>query len=128
VEAVVGPAMGGVLLAYEVARGLGARALFAEKADGGMALRRGFALKAGERVLVVEDVLTTGGSAGKVVDLVEERGARLVGVGVVVDRSGGRVTFGARRPAALFTMDLPAYEAEACPLCRQGVPLEAPKL
>ncbi len=94
VELVVGPATGGILLAYETARHLGCRAAFTEKdGDGGMAMKRGFALKQGERVLVVEDVTTTGGSVVKTINHLRERGAEVVGVSVLIDRSGNKVTF-----------------------------------
>lgn len=127
VEVVVGPAIGGVILAYEVARALGARAMFAEKTgDGGMALRRGFRLGPGERVLVVEDAVTTGGSVRKVLDIVRAAGAEPVGVSVVADRSGGTVDFGVPTHA-LLTLDIPSWPPEACPLCRQGVELVRPK-
>jgi orotate phosphoribosyltransferase len=128
VEAVVGPAMGGVILAYEVARHLpGTRALFAEKTpDGGMGLRRGFQIGEGERVLVVEDVLTTGGSVRKVLDHLAGR-AELVGVGTVVDRSGGKTTFGTIPLRSLLRLDLPQYLPEGCPECRRQMPLERPK-
>jgi orotate phosphoribosyltransferase len=128
VEAVVGPAMGGVLLAYEVARHLrGVRALFAEKADGGMVLRRGFSLSPGERVLVVEDVITTGGSVAKVLEHVRGWQAKPVGVGAVVDRSGGRAGFGSLPLRSALQLDLPQYEPDECPQCRAGVPLVLPK-
>lgn len=126
VEAVVGPAMGGVILAHEVARSLGCRSLYAEKVEGGMALRRGFGVVRGERVLVVEDAVTTGGSASRVLELVQAAGAVPVGVGAVVDRRPPGVSF----PLpfrALLRVDVPAYVPEECPLCAAGVPLVAPK-
>lgn len=127
VETVVGPAMGGVILAHEVARALGVRSIYAEKVDGGaMAFKRGFSLRPGERVLAVEDAVTTGGSVKKVVDLVREAGAVPVGVGAVVDRSNGAVAFGVPF-RALVRIEVPSYEAEACPLCGAGVPLVSPK-
>lgn len=93
VELVVGPATGGILLAYETARALGCRAAFTEKSDGGMAMKRGFHLDPGTRVLVVEDVVTTGGSVEKTVQHLRDRGAEVVGIGVLVDRSGGNASF-----------------------------------
>ncbi len=126
VAAVVGPAMGGVLLAHEVARALGCRSLFAEKAAAGMTLRRGFAVGRGERVLLVEDAVTTGGSVGRVLDLVRAAGAVAVGIGAVVDRRPAGVEF----PVpfrALVRVEVPAYDPAACPLCGAGVPLVAPK-
>jgi orotate phosphoribosyltransferase len=127
VEVVIGPAMGGVILAYEVARALDVRAIFAEKdGGGGMVLRRGFRVRPGERVLVVEDAITTGGSVRMVVDAIRSLRGHVVGVSAIVDRSGGRTDVGA--PArALLTLDVPAWEPSACPLCREGVPLVEPK-
>ncbi len=125
VEVVVGPAIGAIIIAYETARALGARALFAEREGGRMCLRRGFSIAPGEKVLVVEDVVTTGGSVREVVDLVREQGADVVGVGVLVDRSGGKVDFGTDL-AALVRMQIQAYLPEECPLCRRGLELVKP--
>lgn len=130
VEAVVGPAMGGIILAYEVARHLPqARALFAEKtADGEMAIRRGFSLSQGERVLVVEDAVTTGGSVEKVLrHLAAAWDVHVVGVGAVVDRSGGAVGFGPTPFRSVLEVSVESWAPEACPLCRQGLPLTKPK-
>jgi orotate phosphoribosyltransferase len=124
-DVVIGPALGGIIIAHEVARALGARAIFAERSDGRMTLRRGFAIQPGERVLVVEDVITTGGSAQEVAGLVRDAGGILVGVAALVDRSGGRVRFDAPH-AALVALDLPVYPADACPLCRRGEPVVKP--
>lgn len=126
VETVVGPAMGGILVAHEVGRALGVRALFAERQDGKMTLRRGFTLKPGEKVLVVEDVITTGGSVQEVIDLVKDLGAEPVGVGVLVDRSGGRVTFAGLPLHSLLSLQIEAFAPEECPLCAQGIPWEKP--
>jgi orotate phosphoribosyltransferase len=127
VDVVVGPAMGGVILAYEVARALGARAIFAEKSgDDRMALRRGFRVTPGERALVVEDAITTGGSVRKVVSALQRLQAHVVGVSAIVDRSAGRTDVGA--PVhALITLDVPAWDPVTCPLCRDGMPLVEPK-
>lgn len=130
VTAVIGPAMGGILLAHEVARALGVRSAFVERGRDGspeMRLRRGFTVAKGEPVLVVEDAVTTGGSAQAAVDAVRKAGGKPVAVGAVVDRSGGRVKFGDLTFAALLTMDVPDYSADDCPLCRQGIPLTKPK-
>lgn len=124
-EVVIGPATGGIILAYEVARQFGARALFTERVDGRMTLRRCFAIAPGERVLAVEDVMTTGGSAAEVVGMVEALGAQVVGVACLVDR-GGLKRFAAYRTASLLAFDLPAWPPEECPLCRQGLPLTKP--
>lgn len=126
VDCVAGPAMGGVILAYEMARALRARAIYAEKSDAGMEFRRGFRLDPGERCLVVEDVITTGGSATRVADLARAAGAEIAGVVALVDRSNGRVDLGVPL-IALVRMDIPSYEPTDCPLCRGGIPLEFPK-
>ncbi|BDG17085.1 orotate phosphoribosyltransferase [Thermus brockianus] len=124
VDFVIGPAMGGVILAFVVARALGARALFAEKdGQGGMTIRKGLTLNPGERFLAVEDVVTTGESVRKAIRAAEARGAVCVGVGAIVDRSGGQAAFGVPF-RALARLQVPQYPPEACPLCREGVPLE----
>lgn len=125
VQAVLGPALGGIIVAHEVARALGARAIFAEREEGRLTLRRGFSLAAGEAVVVVEDVLTTGGSARETMALAQAAGARVVGVGALVDRSGGRLDLGVPT-RALLTLDVPSYEPQDCPLCREGLPLVKP--
>ncbi len=125
VSAVMAPALGGVLVAHEVARGLGCRGLFSERQDGAMALRRGFTLDADEAVVVVEDVITTGGSTREVMDLARGRGARVVAVGSLVDRSGGAVDLGVPR-RSLLTLEVPSYAAAACPLCASGGKPEKP--
>jgi len=119
VRTVLAPAIGGILVAYEVARTLGVRALFSERENGVMRLRRGFALAPAERCLVVEDVITTGGSTREVVRCVEEAGGAVAGVGSLIDRSGGAVSF-AVPFAALATVEATIWAPEACPLCRSG--------
>lgn len=119
IDRVIGPAMGGILVAYETARHLGVLNLFAERENGKMALRRGFTLEPGQKVLIVEDVVTTGGSVKEVIDLVEGFGAEVVGVGVLVDRSGGKVDFGVKKEAVI-TMEVPSWDPESCPLCQEG--------
>ena len=123
--AVVAPALGGVLVAHEVARALGCRGLFTERQDGAMTLRRGFALEATERVVVVEDVITTGGSTREVMSAVTARGAAVVAVGSLVDRSGGAVDLGVPR-RSLLELEVPTYPADACPLCADGSTPEKP--
>ncbi|TFU15580.1 orotate phosphoribosyltransferase [Thermus tengchongensis] len=124
VDFVIGPALGGVVLSFVVAKALGARALFAEKdGQGGMTLRRGLTVNPGERFLAVEDVVTTGESVRKAIRAAEARGGVLVGVGAIVDRSGGEAAFGVPF-RALVRLGVPQYLPEACPLCRDGVPLE----
>jgi orotate phosphoribosyltransferase len=118
-SAVVAPALGGVIVAHEVARGLACPGLFTERQDGRMALRRGFALDPGAGVVVVEDVITTGGSTREVMDLVRAHGARVQVAGSLVDRSGGKAELGVTY-ASLLELEVPSYEASACPLCAQG--------
>jgi orotate phosphoribosyltransferase len=123
--AVVAPALGGVLVAHEVARAFGCRGLFTERQEGAMKLRRGFTLEAGEPVVVVEDVITTGGSTREVMDAVSAMGARVVAVGSLVDRSGGTVDLGVPR-RSLLALEVPAHPAESCPLCAAGSKPEKP--
>lgn len=120
IDIVIGPAMGGIIVAYEVARQLNVPGIFCERESGQMALRRGFKLEGGCRVLVVEDVVTTGGSVVEVINIVHQAGAEVAGVGVLVDRSGGKVDFGVRKEAVL-TMDIESWPAEECPLCKEGL-------
>lgn len=120
---VVGPAMGGVILAYETARHLGLRAIFAERGEGGrLVFDRGFKVEPGEPVLVVDDVLTTGGSVRQVLALLQKARARVVGVGFLIDRTDGAVDFGVPFYAC-HRMAIESYAAEDCPLCREGLPL-----
>jgi orotate phosphoribosyltransferase len=123
--AVVAPALGGVLVAHEVARAFGCRGLFTERQDGAMTLRRGFTLEAGEGVVVVEDVITTGGSTREVMDAVVARGAKVLAVGSLVDRSGGKVDLGVPR-RSLLELEVPTWPAESCPLCAGGSKPEKP--
>lgn len=125
VSAVIGPATGGIIVSYEVARALGVRSLFAERENGAMALRRGFSIEPGERVLVVEDVITTGGSVREVIELIRGLGGEVVGAGVLVDRSNGTVDLGVRTEA-LLTTEVVSYDPEECPLCKQGIPAVKP--
>lgn len=125
VQTVLAPAIGGILVAHEVARALGVRALFTERDGGVMRLRRGFALAAGERCLVVEDVITTGGSTREVVTCVEEHGGIVVGVGSLIDRSGGAAAFTVKR-TALATVGATTWPPDACPLCERGSPAIKP--
>ncbi len=124
-QTVVAPALGGILVAHEVARALGVRGLFTEREEGRMTLRRGFVLGERERCLVVEDVVTTGGSTREVIACVEAAGARVVGVGALVDRSGGQARFD--QPfEALLRLSVPTYQPEDCPMCREGRPVVKP--
>jgi orotate phosphoribosyltransferase len=122
---VIGPALGAVLVAHEVARALGVRAIFAERADGRLTLRRGFAIAPAERVLVVEDVVTTGLTTGELADLVRAAGGEVVAAAALIDRCGGRWPL-AVPLMALARLDLPTYPADDCPLCRQGLPVVKP--
>lgn len=125
IDVVIGPAIGGITLAYEMARQLGTIALFAEREDKVMTLRRGFSIEKGAKVLVVEDVITTGGSVKETIKVVEERGGEVVGVASLVDRSGGKVDLGYSLYSAL-QMEVVSYSAEECPLCKEGLPLVKP--
>jgi len=125
---VAAPALGGILVAHEVARALGVRALFTERQAGVMTLRRGFCLASGEPALVVEDVMTTGLSTRETVQCVEQAGGKVVGVGALVDRSGGKIdaALGALPKAALLTLSIQNYEPALCPLCKSGIPAVKP--
>ena len=119
VDAVISPAMGGLIIGHETARALGGRALFGERDNSAMTLRRGFDLQPAERVVIVEDVITTGGSVRELIRLVQDLEGTVVGVGAILDRSGGQVDPGVPLNA-LLTMQVPTYQPEACPLCQQG--------
>lgn len=125
ITAVVSPAMGGLIIGHEVARGLGVRHIFTERVEGKMALRRGFSLSASDTIVVVEDVITTGGSTVEVIQLARSLGAGVVAAGSVIDRSGGRADVGVPR-VALATLNVITWAAEECPLCRQGSPAVKP--
>jgi orotate phosphoribosyltransferase len=125
IDVVVGPALGGVTLAYEVARALKVRGLFTERQDSKMVLRRGFDIRKGERVLVVEDVVTTGGSTKEVIDVVKGLGGVVAGVCSIIDRSSEPVNFGVRS-ACLAKVKVATYQESECPLCRSNVPVTKP--
>ncbi len=138
IDAVIGPALGGVTLAYEVARAIGSRGIFAERRDGPsasaetscgragkMVLRRGFSITKGEKLLVVEDVVTTGGSTKEVIDLVKSFGADVVGVGSIIDRSGTGIDFGAPFKC-LAKVKVETFEEGNCPLCKDKMPVTKP--
>jgi orotate phosphoribosyltransferase len=122
---VLSPALGGVIIGHEVGRALGVRAVFAERQEGTLMLRRGFVLSESDRVLVIEDVLTTGGSTRETMQVATAAGGLVVGAASIVDRSGGRARF-AVPFHALLEIDLPTYEVDSCPLCSQGVPVVKP--
>ena len=119
IDLVIGPALGAVQMAYEVSRHLGCENFFAERVDGKMNLRRGFAIEPGQRVLVVEDVVTTGGSVKEVIEIVRSSGGVVVGVGVIVDRTGGKMDFGVPLKSVI-SMQVDSWEADDCPLCKEG--------
>ncbi len=118
-DLVVAPALGGILVAHEVARALGVRALFAERQDGALKLRRGFRIEPGERCYVVEDVVTTGGSTRETLEVVTREGGIVTAAGSLIDRSGGRTDLGVPR-VALAVLDVPNFSPETCPLCKAG--------
>ena len=125
---VLSPALGGVVIGHEVGRALGVRAIFAERQDGVLTLRRGFALSERDRVLVVEDVMTTGGSTRETMDVARAAGTQVVGAASIVNRSGGPMKFDTFDVPveSLVDYSLPTYEPEKCPLCAQGLPVAKP--
>jgi orotate phosphoribosyltransferase len=124
IDRVVGPALGGVIVAHELGAALGVRACFTERQGERMTLRRGFTIEPGERVLICEDVITTGGSAQEVAVVVGEHGGEVVALASLVDRSGGKAPFEPFIP--LLAVDVKSWPAEQCPLCASGVPLTKP--
>jgi orotate phosphoribosyltransferase len=125
IDVVISPAVGGIVVGQEVGRQLAVRTIFAERKEGKMRLRRGFELNPGEKVLVCEDVVTTGGSVVEVIDLVRSTGAEVKGVGVIVDRSNGTVNFSVEHHA-LIQLEAETYNPESCPLCQKGDQIEKP--
>ena len=133
IDVVVAPALGGIVVSQETGRQLASmkgpdhiRAMFTERKKNTMQLRRGFELALSDRVLVCEDVITTGGSVNEVIDIVRKARAEVVGVGCVVDRSGGKVRFDVPKQFAVLHMDVVTYTHTECPLCKQGIPVEKP--
>jgi len=125
IDVVIGPATGGIILAYQMATILGTRSLFTEREEGKMALRRNFEINPGEKVLVVEDVITTGGSVKEVLEIVKEKGGEIVGVACLVNRSAGKADF-TTKLESLISLEIETFEPEACPLCAQGIPAVKP--
>ena len=124
-DVVVSPALGAIVLGYEVAKQMGKRFVFTQRKDGKMAIRSGFDLQPHEKVLLIEDVTTTGGSIFEVIECIKERNADIVGVGLVVDRSGGSIDF--EVPIfPLLTLKIEAYEPDECPLCKKNIPITKP--
>jgi orotate phosphoribosyltransferase len=122
---VLSPALGGVVIGQEVGRALGVRAIFAERQDGKLSLRRGFTLEANDRVLVVADVMTTGGSTRETIEVAKAAGGQVVGAASIVNRSGGELAFDVPY-LSLLEIALPTYEPDRCPLCAQGLPVVKP--
>lgn len=125
IDTVISPAIGGIVVGTEVGRQLGVRTIFAERKQGEMTIRRGFELNAGNRVLVVEDVITTGGSVAEVMALVKQAGATVAGVASVVNRSNGLVRL-ADDQFSLLALEVVSHEAPDCPLCAANIPVAAP--
>jgi orotate phosphoribosyltransferase len=119
IETVASPAIGGLIIGYEVARNLGAHFIWTEREQGQMTLRRGFTVRAGERVLVVEDVITTGGSTRETIDALKSHGAEIVAAASIIDRSGGNADVGVPR-LSLATLNVPAASPEDCDACARG--------
>lgn len=119
IDLIISPAVGGILMGYEMARQLGVNNIFAERENGAMTLRRGFTLPENANVLVVEDVVTTGGSVKEVIELVKEMGCNVTAVASIVDRSNGKVDFGVKF-VNLISMDVVSYEPSECPMCKEG--------
>jgi orotate phosphoribosyltransferase len=122
---VLSPALGGVVIGHEVGRALGVRAIFCERQEGRLALRRGFTLDASDRVLVVEDVMTTGGSTRETIEVAKAAGGQVIGTGSIVDRSACAIHFDVPF-VSLLEIALPTYEQDKCPLCAQGLPVVKP--
>ncbi len=121
-KTIVGPTTGGIIIAYDVARYLGIESIYAEQGDGGRVFKRGFSLEPGQKVVIVDDVLTTGKSVEEVIALVKSYNADIVGIGLLLDRSGGKVRFD--YPVhSLATVSAESWEASSCPLCQKGMPL-----
>lgn len=126
VDCVASPAIGGIIMGYAVANHLNTKNIFAERENGEMTLRRGFTIKNGERIVVVEDVVTTGGSVKEVIKLLKKLGANVVGVASIVDRSGGKINFEVPY-FSLLSMEIPSYEQNECPICKKNdIPLVKP--
>jgi len=125
IDIVLAPAVGGIVIGYELARALGAKSLFTEREDGKMTLRRGFAIPKGARVLIAEDVVTTGGSTREVMAIAKEHGAEIVGACSMVDRTGGELDLGVKFVSA-YSKAMASYDPAECPLCKEGQPIVKP--
>lgn len=125
IDTVISPAIGGLVVGQEIARLLNKRFIFAEREDKKLTLRRGFSIRDSEKVLVCEDVVTTGGSVFEVMDIVKSNNAKVAGVGFIVDRSNGKVSFGYEQISTV-KLDVKSYAADECPLCKQGIEIVKP--
>lgn len=125
ITCIAGPALGGIVIAHEVARALGKRCIFGEREDGKMVLRRGFSVGPTDKVLIVEDVITTGRSTGELIEAIRGRGAQVAGVGAIVDRGSGKVDMGCDT-RTLIKMDIKTFSSDECPLCKSGIPVVKP--
>jgi orotate phosphoribosyltransferase len=125
IDTVIAPAIGGIVVGQEVARQLNKRFIFAEREEKALTLRRGFSLKEGEKILVCEDVVTTGGSVFEVIDIVNKNGAEVAGIGFIVDRSNGKVNFGYPQMSTM-KMNAVSLIPEECDLCKKGIPIVKP--
>lgn len=123
-DAVIAPAIGGIVVAQEVGRQIGVRTMFAERKDDTMQLRRGFEISRGERIIICEDVVTTGGSVKEIIEIIRNHGGILSGVGAVVDRSGGTASF--ENFHAVVKLSAVTYAPDQCPLCKQNLPIDKP--
>ena len=124
-DLVIAPALGGIIVAQEVAKAMGVRAMFAERVEGKLTLRRGFSISEGEKALVVEDVITTGGSTKETMQVVTDAGGIVAAVGSLIDRSGGTADFGVPYKA-LVTLSIDTYQPKDCPMCAKGIPAVKP--
>jgi orotate phosphoribosyltransferase len=125
IETVVSPAIGGLIIGYAVAEALNARFIWTERENGKMTLRRGFSVKKDEKILVVEDVVTTGGSTKECMQVLQDSGASIKAAACIIDRSGGKAEIGVPQ-FSLLSMEIPTYKPEECPLCKQGIPATKP--
>jgi len=125
IDIVLAPAIGGIVIGYELARAVGAKSLFTEREDGKMTLRRGFVIPKGAKVLIAEDVVTTGGSTREVIAIAREHGAEIVGAGIMVDRTGGELDLGVKLVSA-YSKAIISYDPADCPLCKEGQPIVKP--
>ncbi len=125
IDTVIAPAIGGIVVGQEVARQLDKRCIFAEREDKTLKLRRGFTIEPGEKFLVCEDVVTTGGSVFEVIDIVKQNGGIVTGVGYIVDRSNGKVDFGFPQKSTM-SLEVVSYLPDECPLCKENIPVYKP--